>query len=414
MEVQYTLGSNSLLLGRTDTPLSGGVSSSTSSIAGDINLLSGNSHILTIAPPVAGRARACIIPNLLNYPGSVVVVDLSGEAYTVTARARREMGHTVVRLDPFHVIDQESDSLNPLDLLTGLEGPALESSCQDIAALLQGSRSFTDVWESTAFGLLCGVIGYIASVPEKNKFSDLYSTFHSDDVVYNLAVVLDTIGKRIPKMSYSEISSWLQRADAERSRVITSVTAQLKPLMTQDSQKALGTSTFSLADFTDGKPYSIYVIIPPVKIPLHSSLLRVWIGTLLHGVMRRRDHQAPPTLFLLDECAKLGHFPQLEAAIQSSPGAGLRIWTFWHDLQQLRSLYPASWLMSNSNVLQAFGVRDFTTSAELAAMLGVKAEEIRSLANDEQIISSDGVPSRHNQLDYLTDRMFAGQFDPRR
>ena len=409
METQTTPGAaNTLLLGRNLSPIAG---EAASSAGDDLVEHGGDSHLLTIAPPVAGRARACVIPNLLTYPGSVVVVDLTGAAYRTTARARREMGQTVVRLDPFHVIDQESDSLNPLDLLSGLEGPALESCCQDVAALLKGVRSFTDVWENTAFGLLSGVIGYIASVPEKNKFSDLYSTFHSDDVVYNLAVVLDTIGKRIPKMSYSEIASWLQRADAERSRVLTSVTSQLKLLMTQDSQQALGKSTFSLADFADGKPFSIYIMIPPSKFPLHSSLLRVWIGTLLHCVIRRREHHTPPALFMLDECAKLGYFQELDAAIQSGPGAGLRIWTFWHDLQQLRSHFPASWLMSNSNVLQAFGVRDFTSSAELAALLGVKPDDIRSLANDEQIVSLHGVPSRLKQLDYLTDPMFAGQFD---
>jgi type IV secretion system protein VirD4 len=411
METQVTAGFNALLLGRNLSLISGEAASSAGE---DLVGLGGDSHLLTIAPPVAGRARACVIPNLLSYPGSVVVVDLTGDAYTATARARREMGQSVVRLDPFHVINQDSDSLNPLDLLAGLDGPALESACQDVAALLQAVRSFTDVWESAAFGLLSGVIGYIASVPEKNKFSDLYSTFHADDVVYNLAVVLDTIGKRIPKMAYTEISAFLQKADAERSRVLTSVTTQLKPLMTLDSQKALGTSTFSLADFTDGKPFSIYVIVPPAKFPLHSSLLRVWIGTLLHGVMRRRNHQAPPTLFLLDECAKLGHFPQLEAAILSGPRAALRIWTFWHDLQQLRSQHPASWLMSNSNVLQAFGNRDVTASAELAALLGVKPEDIWSLANDEQIVSLDGAPSRLKQLDYLKDPMFAGRFDSRR
>ncbi len=382
-------------------------------IGGDVFAVEGESHLLTIAPPVAGRVRGCIIPNLLTYPGSVVVVDLTGEAYSVTSRARREMGQTVVRLDPFRVIDQESDALNPLDLLAGLDGLALESACQDVAALLQGVRSNTDVWERAAFGLLSGVIGYVASVPEKNKFADLYSTFHSDDTVYNLAVVLDTIGKKIPKMSYSEIASWLQRVDAERSRVLNSVTTHLKPLMTQLSQKALGTSTFSLTDFVQEEPFSIYIMIPPAKFPVHGSLLRVWIGTLLHSLMRRRAPQALPTLFLLDECAKLGHFPQLDAAIQSGSGSGFRIWTYWHELQQLRSLYPASWLVSNCNAVQAFGVRDYSATAELAALLGVEAEEIRSLANDEQIVSLGGVPSRLKQLDYLTDPMFAGRFDTR-
>lgn len=57
---------------------------------------------------------------------------------------------------------------------------------------------------------------------------DIYDTFHSSDVVYNLAVVLDTIGKKISKMSYSEISSFLQKADIERSRILSAVTVKIK------------------------------------------------------------------------------------------------------------------------------------------------------------------------------------------
>jgi type IV secretion system protein VirD4 len=374
--------------------------------------LAGESHLLTIAPAAAGRGRSCIIPNLLTYPGPVVVVDLTGEAYAVTSRARREMGHAVVRLDPFRVIDEESDALNPLDLLQGLEGPALESACHDVAGLLPVCDSFTDVWGNAAFGLLSGVIGYVAAVPEKGKFADLYATLHSDDVVYNLAVVLDTIGKRLPKMSYSEIASFLQKADAERSRVLTSVTSQLKAMSGQEAQKALGTSTFSLTDVIEGKPLSIYVTVPPAKFPSHFSLLRVWIGTLLHCMMRRRVRPAQHTLFLLDECAKLGPFPQLEAAIVSGRDFGLRVWTFWHDLHQLRSLYPASWLVGNTGAFQAFGVRDFSASSELAALLGVEPEGVRSLAADEQIVWHDGVSRRIKLLDYRTDPLFAGRFDP--
>jgi len=162
------------------------------------------------------------------------------------------------------------------------------------------------------------VVGYLSAVPEKNKFADVYSVFHTDDVVYNLAVVLDTIGKRIPKMSYSEISAFLQKADAERSRILTSVTSQLKAMSSQEAQKALSTSSFPLTDVIEGRPVSIYVIVPPAKLPSHFSLLRVWIGTLLLCVMGRRVRPAQPTLFLLDECAMLGSFPLLETAITSA------------------------------------------------------------------------------------------------
>lgn len=376
-------------------------------VGGELITMGGASHLLTIAPDAARRRQSCIIPNLLTYEGQVVVVDLTGEAYSATSQARREMGHRVVRLDPFRVTEQESDALNPFDLLRGLQGPALESACHDVASLLPGFHSFTDVLENAAFGLVSGVVGYLASVPEKNRFGDLYSTFHTDDVVYSLAVVLDTIGKRIPKMSYCEISEFLQKSDVDRSKVFSYVSSKLKALGSQEAQKTLSASSFPLDEFIEGKPVSIYVTVPPSKLASHYSLLRIWLGMLLNLVMARQVQPTQPTLFILDECEKLGSFPQLEAAIISR--GGFRIWTFWSDLRQLRSLYPASWLVGNSGALQIFGVRDYSASAELAAMVGIEPKDIYTLAPDEQIYCRDGAPIRGKQLDYLTDPLFAGR-----
>src|SRR5688572_33383934 len=49
-------------------------------------------HLLTIAPTGAGKGRSVIIPNLLRFEGSVIVIDPKGETWHVTARRRKEMG----------------------------------------------------------------------------------------------------------------------------------------------------------------------------------------------------------------------------------------------------------------------------------------------------------------------------------
>jgi len=377
----------------------------------DLVILPGESHMLTIAPVAATRLRACIIPNLLTYPGSVLVVDPTGAAYAATSRARRQMGQVVLRLDPFRVVDAESDAINPFDLLQGLEGPALESASQDVAALLPGFYSFTDVWENQAFGLLGGVIAYLAVVPEKNRFSELYTTFHTEDVVYSLAVVLDTIGKKIPRLAYAGIATFLQRADAERSRIVMSLTSQLKALGSQEAQAAFGSSTVPLADIIGGTPVTVYLMMPPTKMPSHFPLLRIWIGTFLRCAMSRRARAGQPMLFLLDDCAALGPFAQLQAAMTLGPTPGLRVWSFWQDFQQLRSVYPHSWLVDSCGAIQAFGSRDYAPLSELSALLGVEPATIRSLAPEEQFFYRDGISRRIRQFNYRADPLFAGCFD---
>ena len=73
-------------------------------------------HLVTIAPTGAGKGRGVIIPNLLRFEGSVIVIDPKGETWHVTARRRKEMGQEVRLLDPFGAVSKRTDALNPFDL----------------------------------------------------------------------------------------------------------------------------------------------------------------------------------------------------------------------------------------------------------------------------------------------------------
>ncbi len=385
-------------------------------VGGEIFGVARESHLITVAPTGSGKGRSVIIPNLLSYPGPVVVTDPKGENYAVTARARRAMGHTVLRLDPFGVIDKESDSLNPLDLFL-LDGADIESDAQMLADLLSLRKSYNDFWENSAFGLLGGVIGYVAAVgasnPSDRTFTKLVTTLNSDDVVYNLAVVLDTVKKQLPAMAHMEISAFLQKADKERSGVLSTTTAYMKALMSANVLKTLDSSTVPLADIIDGRPLSIYLIIPPAKLRSHYALLRLWIGTILHCVTSRRVIPQHRTLFILDECAQLGPFSSLETAITLCRGYGLQVWTFWQDLSQIRSLYPANWptMINNCRVVQVFGAKNYSVATEAATLLGIEPDDIRTLEDDDQIVSLDGECSKIKRIDYLTDTLYSGMYD---
>jgi type IV secretion system protein VirD4 len=378
---------------------------------GEVVSLNRECHALTIAPSNFGKARSVIIPNLLTYPGPLVVIDPAGEYYAATARARAEMG-PVLRLDPFRVIDQDTDSLDPLDLIS-LTGADIESDCQIVADLVSPRVPVNDFWEIDAFSLLSAVVGYVFVVPEKQKFADVITTFTSDDVVYNLAVVLDTIGKRLPQLSYQEIARFLQNSDADRLRILSTVTSRHKALLSQEVLKSLDKSSVPLVNIVEGQPLTAYLMIPPAKLRTHSTVLRIWLGTLLHCIISRRSVPANHTLFLLDECAQLDHFSVLETALTLCRGYGFQVWTFWDDLSQVRNLYPATWptILKNCAAMQVFGDKDHAAAAEAATLLGIEPEDVLSLEPDEQVVRLDGVCHKIKKFDYLADPLFAGQFD---
>jgi type IV secretion system protein VirD4 len=70
-------------------------------------------HMLTCAPTGSGKGIGAVIPNLLDYPGACVVLDIKGENYAVTSRYRRDvLGHDVYLLDPFGVTGAEAHGIN--------------------------------------------------------------------------------------------------------------------------------------------------------------------------------------------------------------------------------------------------------------------------------------------------------------
>ena len=126
----------------------------------------GDGHLMTIAPTGAGKGVGIIIPTLLTYPGSVIVTDIKGENYQVTARYRRKLGQQVVVLDPFGLVTKQNsaDRLNPFDLF-GLPGSDPESDSEMLSAQLAVGHEFaTDrYWEDTGRGLVSGLVADIAT-----------------------------------------------------------------------------------------------------------------------------------------------------------------------------------------------------------------------------------------------------------
>lgn len=80
-------------------------------------------HCLMVAPTGAGKGVGFVIPNLLMFAGSVIVLDIKGENYAKTARHRaNRLKDKVLRFDP---LDDEGRThrFNPLQAVAELDGP---------------------------------------------------------------------------------------------------------------------------------------------------------------------------------------------------------------------------------------------------------------------------------------------------
>lgn len=378
----------------------------------------GEGHLMTIAPTGAGKGVCAVIPNLLNYTGSVVAIDPKGELCAVTADRRRKMGQRIVIFDPLgYVAPGRSDGFNPLEVIWTRGRVLLEDEAQKLADLICGERAITKepFWDNWGSALMKGDILYLGELPaEQRNIGKLYDLLHSDDIVYNHAVMLDTKGKQMNRVGKQEIASFLQLTDVTRSGVLSAAQQFLKKFGSPQIRKVLEKTTFPVEELIDGQPMTIYIVLPPEYLKSHGAILRLWITALMKLFFARRTRPENNTLFLIDEAAQLGYMEDLEVAMTLARSYGVQVWSFWQSLSQLRRYYPNSWetLLDNTAILQMFGAKNQRLRNEFAALSGWDREEVADLSPEEQLLIVEGEPRRCWLPNYLRDPAYEGLAAP--
>jgi type IV secretory pathway TraG/TraD family ATPase VirD4 len=142
-------------------------------------------HIVTMATTRSGKGLSCIIPNLLTWPGSALVIDPKGENAAVTARARRQLGQSVHIVDPFKLLETERPHglgldpakfprhrLNPLAEINPDDIEAVEQVRNLAAALVMISPHANPFWDNASRVILAGVIAHVMSSPTPRTIND--------------------------------------------------------------------------------------------------------------------------------------------------------------------------------------------------------------------------------------------------
>ncbi len=381
--------------------------------------LRGEGHLITIAPTGAGKGRGALIPNLLTYEGPAIVIDPKGEACRITARRRREMGQEVRIIDPFGIVTDKTDSLNPMDAFD-IPGADPSSLAMDIAKQLSGGgASLQDpFWDIRGHDLAAGVISAVASLHTGSERTLQKARKHlkGDDTTYNLAVLLDTVGGQLHRYAYEEIASFLQTEDRCRSGIHATACSYFSVIASDAALKTISGSTIDLQAVKRGDPMTIYLVVPPSKLAAHAALFRLWTSCLLWAVLSREgelpEHR---TLFAIDECAQLGDFGMLPMIYTLARSYGVRVWTFFQDLAQIKRMMPTEWqtVLTNAAAMQVFGVPNYLMASDMAKVLGDFSEDdLRRMDRAHvalQVAGAKGITAL--RPDYLLDPAYAGHFD---
>lgn len=415
----------------------------------------GDGHVITVAPTRSGKGVSCVIPNLLHYPGSVIVTDPKGENHAVTARRRRELGSVVHALDPFDVVGGTA-AFNPVDLVDG-DGPDANDDAWMLADMLvvpEGKGGDHTFWNEEARALLAGLVLHVAT----NAPPELRTLTHVREL---LTLPPDPFQLLLKDMSESDsagglvaraASRLLQKAERERSGVISSAQSHTHFLDSPRMARVMGHSSVDLAEVKRGC-VSLYLVLPPERMDTYRRWLRLTIACALLAMTRTPGRPRRRVLFLLDEFANLGRMEPVQRDISLAGAYGSSFWLLLQDLSQLKGTYPDKWetFLANADVLQAFGINDWETAEYLSKMTGettilvdsenvsagvsrgrsasrqqsaaqttsekgrrlLLPDEVRRMTRETELLFvRGGGPVRAERISYLRDSEYAGQYDP--
>ncbi|MGH6834135.1 MAG: conjugal transfer protein TraG [Methylocella sp.] len=345
----------------------------------------GPEHVLCFAPTRSGKGVGLVIPTLLTWPGSVIVHDIKGENWTLTAGWRCRFGR-VLLFDP---TNPESSAYNPL--LEVRRGDAEVRDVQNIADILvdpEGALERRNHWEKTSHSLLAGAILHVLYA-EPDKTLAGVANFLSDprraiETTLHAMMTTHHLGDRPHPVVASAARELLNKSENERSGVLSTAMSFLGLYRDPVVAKVTSRCDWRIADLVeDARPAALYLVVPPSDISRTKPLVRLILNQIGRRLTEELQAKSPRhrVLLMLDEFPALGRLDFFESALAFMAGYGLKSFLIAQSLNQIEKAYGVNnAILDNCHVRVAFATNDERTAKRVSDALGT-ATEMRAMRN---------------------------------
>lgn len=404
-------------------------------------------HALIVAPTGRGKTTGFVIPNLLTYQGSAVVLDVKGENFEATSRHRAAQGDKVFRFAPTDWKDGRSHRYNPLLRIAGLENVERQQmELQLLASLFLQA-------DDRVQGLLDGGIdlfvaaGLLAFERKRPTLGEIYRiTASGGDKQKEYRRRADEVQNPAAKLIFMRMAS--TNNDTLTSYLSLLMTSGLKQWSNPAIDRATATSDFDFAEIRKA-PLSVYLVVEPLMVKPLAPLIRLFFSDLLATL---QDHEPGedepwPVMIMLDEFNRLGKMPivtdsietlrsyraNLAIVTQTIPAldeiygenarralqgnAGIKLYLTPSDEKTIEELSKAVGKTTKRVVTRSrsvgrnpFAGRSMSERTEETALL--PEDEARRMNLDDIVLVVDAqMPVRAKRIKYYEDRFFKEIFD---
>ncbi|GAB6197459.1 type IV secretory system conjugative DNA transfer family protein [Lysobacter xanthus] len=419
--------------------------------------LPGQQFALLAAPTRSGKGVGIVIPNLLEYGDSVVVLDIKQENFDLTSGWRAEQGHEVVLFNPY-AEDRRSHRWNPLGYVS--DDPAFRvSDVMAIGAMLYPDGSDEQkFWVSQgrnaflAFALYlfdkhdheraCGFPG--ATAPTLGMVYRLASGTGGDLRAHLQSLAQQRFLSEPARMAFATL---LSQADETFASILGTFKEPLNAWVNPVLDAATSANDFRL-DHVRRKRMSIYVGIQPNKLAESRLLLNLFFSQLIN-LNTRELPQNDPTLrhqclLLMDEFTAIGRIDILASAVAYMAGYNLRLLPIVQSMAQLDAVYGrevARTLVTNHAMQILYAPREQQDANDYSEMLGYTTvrrqnvtrgrdvsrseseerralmlpQELKAIGPDREVVVYEGIahPVMCEKIRYYRDKRYTARLRPR-
>lgn len=300
---------------------------------------SGDEALITIAPPGAGKSQCQVIPNLITWPGSAIVLDIKGELYEQTAGHRQKDYGEVIKFDVF---DPDTAAFNPFDFLSDNYDELWNDAGFLANMMIVQTDSSQPFWELSARKIVQCVLCAMVLNKEARTLRFVLRALSNREVLKECAYELETSGNDDLEDLGAEITGMIN-SEGNGSNVLITVlqqaTLSLNGLRGEQIKRCTAQSDWKPLDFRE-KSKTLYIVLRPGKVIEYLPLLRMVVGIHLEQLRRQiPDKDSRPVLFMLDEMPQLRNMPPIIETLETGRQYKLRLWMFAQSKGQLDQAY---------------------------------------------------------------------------
>lgn len=362
----------------------------------------GPEHILCFAPTRSGKGVGLVLPTLLSWTASCLVLDIKGENFALTAGWRKAIGQKVFKFAPAQ--EHGATRFNPLSEVRIGTGHVI-ADCQNIAQMMidPDGRGLKDHWMKEGFAWLAVSILHVI---HKTKIEENRDASLIDVMLFMSAVVDDEeTDEDAANEGFNEILNDMMAYDhqnfpvnqavrsgcgkmkikafSEKSGVHSSASEPLNLYIDPIVASNVETSDFRLSELMNGEtPASLYIVIPPKDIGRLKPLIRIVMNMFLNFQMEDMEFKDGASvkgykhrlLLMLDEFTSIGKLEIFQKSLAYMAGYGLKAFIIVQDMSQLQSEKEGygrdEAITSNCHVRIAYAPNKIETAEYLSKLTG--------------------------------------------